>query len=345
MRTNSLAYVTIRLWPTRRMYGQYWQPPQPEKFVININDSDGESEDDPDGDRNELGQNEAGISVSQPNPPSIDRGSTLVPSATTGMQTTGHQSATTSASQTPALAGTSGTSTPSNDVKQKDELAIEKKKMEMKMALMKAKLKAKLAINRTQTPSTPKKDDRILPEAPIPQMTIGVSTPSHQTASPQSLSNVVNPSPSVLTPSSQVVKQSAPSTTPTPLSPSQRKRQSDGSDESSEWRKKRRAEIQSGLQASDQDLASNMAKIAELQRQLARLQEENIQRQQAREQLAKELEELGVDTEGMSHEEMQKTKDDLDAAQQAGAQRLNDYQTSPIENENLPETEKTSVRG
>lgn len=88
-----------------------------------------------------------------------------------------------------------------------------------------------------------------------------------------------------------------------------------------------------------------MAKIAELQRQLARLQEENIQRQQAREQLAKELEELGVDTEGMSHEEMQKTKDDLDAAQQAGAQRLNDYQTSPIENENLPETEKTSVRG
>jgi hypothetical protein len=77
------------------------------------------------------------------------------------------------------------------------------------------------------------------------------------------------------------------------------------------------------------------------------LQEENVQRQQAREQLAKELEELGVDTEGMSHEEMQKTKDDLDAAHQAGEQRLSDHQKPPVENEIRPSkaTEETSVRG
>ena len=330
---------------TGHPYGQYWPPTQPEKFVININDSDGESEDDLDVDKNEIGQTETGISISQPNAPSTDHGSTLVPSATMGMQTAQHQSAATSVSQTPALAGTSGASTPSNGVKQKEELAA-KKKMEMKMALMKAKLKAKLAINRTQTPSTSKKDGAVLPVAPISQMTLGVSTPSHQTASPQPLSSIVKPSPSVL------VEQSSPGSTPTLLSPSavqiqQKKRQLDGSDEGSEWRKKRRAEIQSGLQASDQDLASNMAKIAELQRQLAQLQEENARRQQAREQLAKELEELGVDTEGMSHEEMQKKKDDIEAAQQAEEQRQSDHQKSPIGNENRQSkvTGETGVQG
>ena len=94
-----------------------------------------------------------------------------------------------------------------------------------------------------------------------------------------------------------------------------RKRRSEDPDASGEWRKKRRAEIQSDLQNWDLDLGSTAAKIAEMERQLALLHEDRTRKQQAREQLAKELEELGVDTEGMSHEEMQATKDDIEAAQ------------------------------
>lgn len=103
----------------------------------------------------------------------------------------------------------------------------------------------------------------------------------------------------------------------TPVSTNQqKKRPSEDADVSPEWRKKRRAELQSDLESRDQDLGSTAAKIAEMQRQLAQLQEEQLRQQQARETLAKELEELGVDTEGMSHEEMQATKDDIEAAQQ-----------------------------
>lgn len=116
----------------------------------------------------------------------------------------------------------------------------------------------------------------------------------------------------------------AASITPTPAQSAtaaalsqQKKRPSDEPDASGEWRKKRRAEIQSDLQCRDQDLGSTAAKIAEMERQLALLHEEQQRQQEARAQLAKELEELGVDTDGMSHEEMQATKDDIEAAQQA----------------------------
>jgi hypothetical protein len=59
----------------------------------------------------------------------------------------------------------------------------------------------------------------------------------------------------------------------------------------------------------DAVVASNESKMEELRRQMQALEEENRQKKQDRENLVRELQNLGVDTVGMSHNDLQATKD------------------------------------
>jgi hypothetical protein len=84
----------------------------------------------------------------------------------------------------------------------------------------------------------------------------------------------------------------------------------------------------------DAAVASNQSKMEELRRQMQALEEENRQKMQDRDNLARELQRLGVDTAGMSHSDLQATKDrienqiaqndvvmeDVDARTEAGAE-------------------------
>lgn len=188
--------------------------------------------------------------------------------------------------------------------------------LEKKLADMKAKLKAERAMKaalsaQLEVTSTPDLS-AIKSRAPTVTTTIAPTQPS--TTVFDVSAPVAQPSNNGLPAAS--VTSTLTETVVTAASSQQKKRPSEDPDASGEWRKKRRAEIQSDLQTRDQDLGSTAAKIAEVERQLALLHEEQQRQQEARAQLAMELEELGVDTEGMSHEEMQATKDDIEAAQQ-----------------------------
>jgi hypothetical protein len=62
----------------------------------------------------------------------------------------------------------------------------------------------------------------------------------------------------------------------------------------------------------DAVVASNQSKMEELRRQMQALEEENRQKMQDRDNLARELQRLGVDTVGMSHTDLQATKDRIE---------------------------------
>lgn len=87
----------------------------------------------------------------------------------------------------------------------------------------------------------------------------------------------------------------------------------------SEWRRRRRAEIQSGISAFDADMNSNLSRLEQLRREMEQIEAENRRRQQEKENLINELEGLGIDTEGMPHEELQAKKDEIMQQQEAAA--------------------------
>lgn len=74
----------------------------------------------------------------------------------------------------------------------------------------------------------------------------------------------------------------------------------------------RRAEIQSKLPTLDAEIASNTSRMAELAKELEQLTALNNKIAKDKEQLTKELELLGVDTEGMSHAELRAKKDEIE---------------------------------
>ncbi|KAJ6196174.1 hypothetical protein J3E72DRAFT_421259 [Bipolaris maydis] len=77
----------------------------------------------------------------------------------------------------------------------------------------------------------------------------------------------------------------------------------------------RRAEIQSKLPTLDAEIASNTSRMAELAKELEQLTALNNKIARDKEQLTKELELLGVDTEGMSHAELRAKKDEIEREQ------------------------------
>ncbi|KAF2758921.1 hypothetical protein EJ05DRAFT_326466 [Pseudovirgaria hyperparasitica] len=80
----------------------------------------------------------------------------------------------------------------------------------------------------------------------------------------------------------------------------------------SEWKRRRRIEIQSGLELQQSSVARNMARLDELKREMERLEAENHMQLLEKEKLVNELESLGIDTDGMPLEVLQATKDEID---------------------------------
>ncbi|KAF2015619.1 hypothetical protein BU24DRAFT_408818 [Aaosphaeria arxii CBS 175.79] len=76
-----------------------------------------------------------------------------------------------------------------------------------------------------------------------------------------------------------------------------------------EWKRQRRAEIESGLLSLNAGLESRQARLAQLEAEMAKIRADETKYQQDRQKLVEELENLGVDTEGIPDEELQATKD------------------------------------
>jgi hypothetical protein len=77
-------------------------------------------------------------------------------------------------------------------------------------------------------------------------------------------------------------------------------------------KRRRREEIESRLPSFDAELALNTNKMAQLMKEMDLLKAQNEKITEDRERLTSELENLGVDTEGMSHAEMQAKKDEIE---------------------------------
>ncbi|KAF2469446.1 uncharacterized protein BDR25DRAFT_343794 [Lindgomyces ingoldianus] len=105
-----------------------------------------------------------------------------------------------------------------------------------------------------------------------------------------------------------------------------------------DWKKQRRAEIESGLPSLEAGLASNKARMAQLLKEMEELEANNRKVLQDKEKLIQELESLGVDTEGMPHAELQAKKDEIDqqniiqsALQANELNPLDESQSQPFE--------------
>ncbi|KAF1931920.1 uncharacterized protein M421DRAFT_417653 [Didymella exigua CBS 183.55] len=79
-------------------------------------------------------------------------------------------------------------------------------------------------------------------------------------------------------------------------------------------KRRRRTEIQEQLPTLDDEIASNEAEMARLAKDLERLKANNERIMQDKQRLTKELEDLGIDTEGMSHADMRATKNEIERA-------------------------------
>lgn len=97
-----------------------------------------------------------------------------------------------------------------------------------------------------------------------------------------------------------------------------------------QWKKIRRAEIESGLPSLDASLASNTARLEQLRKEMEQLEAENRKRMRDKENLIKELESLGIDTEGMPHEELQAKKDEIVQQRENEAASLGEGKSNPI---------------
>ena len=97
-----------------------------------------------------------------------------------------------------------------------------------------------------------------------------------------------------------------------------------------QWKKIRRAEIESGLPSLDASLASNAARLEQLRKEMEQLEAENRKRMRDKENLIKELESLGIDTEGMPHEELQAKKNEIVQQRENEAASLGEGKSNPI---------------
>jgi archaellum component FlaC len=181
-----------------------------------------------------------------------------------------------------SIMSTSGPQTPSSSARTGEMTSKEKE-----LAAMKLTLKKKLAEQKrvreaaaaAATPATPK----TLPPKPPSQ-----STNTEKVSLPQ---KAASPS----------LKRNQPGSSENNNNPVDRKR-------------RRRTEIQEQLPSLDDEIANNEAEMARIAKDLERLKANNERILQDKHRLTKELEELGIDTEGMSHAELRATKHDIECA-------------------------------
>lgn len=81
--------------------------------------------------------------------------------------------------------------------------------------------------------------------------------------------------------------------------------------ETDERKRRRRAEIEASISASDIALANDRLRVEQLQREMQAIQDNMDMTRRAREVLANEMEGLGFDTEGISHADLQAMKDEF----------------------------------
>lgn len=84
----------------------------------------------------------------------------------------------------------------------------------------------------------------------------------------------------------------------------------------------RKKEIESGLPALDAELSKSEAKLAEYKREEERLRAEIAKGREGKRQLMKELESLGVETEGLSMEELQAAKAALERPERSTGKQV-----------------------
>lgn len=83
-----------------------------------------------------------------------------------------------------------------------------------------------------------------------------------------------------------------------------------------ESKRRRKAEIESGLPSLDAEIASNAAKMAQLTKEMEQLTADHERMKKDKERLIEELQSLGIDTDGMPHAELRARKDEIEREQQ-----------------------------
>ncbi|OMP84059.1 Protein red1 [Diplodia seriata] len=203
------------------------------------------------------------------------------------------------------------------DLKRKEEELAALKKL---IAEKERQRLAKAQSSRAQTPATP-----TYPPSQIPQP---VSSPALNTTINKELSRV---QPDVRSESAGRGDTPSAALRSTPQSPAEHG-----------WKLRRRAEIQSGISAFDADLNSNMSRLEQLRREMEQIEAENKRRQQEKESLINELEGLGIDTEGMPHEELQAKKDEIMHQQQEANAAAAEGNPSQLASEMHPKVAATA---
>ncbi|KAL1385798.1 hypothetical protein HDK64DRAFT_310912 [Phyllosticta capitalensis] len=229
-----------------------------------------------------------------------------------------------SAQPTPSASQTPGSIAHADSLRRKEEeIALLKRKLEERQR----NLKSKNQPSRTGTPVN---------SGPATQ----VSTPA-RVASPVTAPGSANgAAPSTMSPLTRALADPPPAAGVRERSGSLLVDSSaNGSPAPSDWKTRRRAEIESGLTAYDADMSKNMSRLEQLRREMEQLEEENRRRQKEKNDLANELEGLGIDTEGMAHEELQAKKDEImlqkeeenREAEAAATQDVQEQETVPAE--------------
>ncbi|KAF2820508.1 hypothetical protein CC86DRAFT_332974 [Ophiobolus disseminans] len=109
-------------------------------------------------------------------------------------------------------------------------------------------------------------------------------------------------------------------------------------------KRRRREEIQTKLPSFDAEFAANTNKMAQLMKEMELLKAHNEKIAQNKERLTRELESLGVDTEGMSHAELRAKKDEIEHEKSPEPEASKDLPSSvptdaPLEQSLVPRTE------
>ena len=178
-----------------------------------------------------------------------------------------------------SIMSTSGPQTPSSSARTGEMSSKEKELAAMKLTLKKKLAEQKRIREAAAAAATPKS----LPPKPPSQSFTTENTPRPQIAASPSL------------------KRNQATSSENNNNPADRKR-------------RRRTEIQEQLPSLDDEIANNEAEMARIAKDLERLKANNERILQDKNRLTKELEELGIDTEGMSHAELRATKQDIERA-------------------------------
>jgi hypothetical protein len=142
-----------------------------------------------------------------------------------------------------------------------------------------------------------------------------------------------------------------PDTAQAPLQPAVRARETSASattqsgsstiDSSRDRKRRRRTEIQEQLPSLDDEIANNEAEMARLASDLERLKANNERIVKDKQRLIKELEDLGIDTEGMSHAELRATKNEIERATSPDVETRS--QAVDVPSQSLPNGTSTGI--